>query len=139
MDDHSMNKVILVGRLGRDPEVNYTKDGTAIATLSLATSEKWKNKSGDRQEKTEWHRVVVFKGTAEFAKDYLRKGTMISVDGKLRTRQWEDKNGDKRYTTEVVARRVTILSSKEDSQQSPDIPFDEKKKEESDSDENIPF
>ena len=139
MDSYSMNKVILAGRLGRDPEVRYTESGTAVATLSLATSETWKSKSGEKKEKTEWHRIVVFGNTAEFAKEYLRKGAMLAVDGKLRTRKWEDKDGTTKYTTEVLARQLTPLSSQQ-KQAKPEetgIPYDDKKKEEGE--EEIPF
>ena len=140
MDSYSMNKVILVGRLGQDPEVRYTENGTAVANLSLATTQTWKSKSGEKKEKTEWHRIVVFGNTAEFAKEYLRKGTMLAVDGQLRTRKWEDRDGTTKYTTEVLARQLTPLSSRQTESKSkpeePDVPFDEKKEE---GEEDIPF
>jgi single-strand DNA-binding protein len=135
-----MNKVILVGRLGQDPEVRYTENGTAVANLSLATTQTWKSKSGEKKEKTEWHRIVVFGNTAEFAKEYLRKGTMLAVDGQLRTRKWEDRDGTTKYTTEVLARQLTPLSSRQTESkpkpEEPDVPFDEKKEED---EEDIPF
>jgi single-strand DNA-binding protein len=135
-----MNKVILVGRLGQDPEVRYTENGTAVANLSLATTQTWKSKSGEKKEKTEWHRIVVFGNTAEFAKEYLRKGTMLAVDGQLRTRKWEDRDGTTKYTTEVLARQLTPLSSRQTESkpepEEPDVPFDEKKEE---GEEDIPF
>lgn len=112
MEVYSMNKVILIGRLGRDPEVRYTNSGDAVANLSVATSESWKTKDGEKKEKTEWHRVVVFRNTAEFAKEYLNKGDLIALEGKLQTRQWEDKNGNKRYTTEIQARQLTPLGGR---------------------------
>lgn len=98
-----VNKVIIVGRLGQDPEVRYTPSGSAVANLSVATSETWKDKeSGQRQEKTEWHRVVMFGRIAEVAGEYLRKGAQVYLEGKLQTRKWQDREGVDRYTTEVV-------------------------------------
>lgn len=98
-----VNKVILVGNLGKDPEVRYTPDGKAIANITLATSESWKDKNtGQRQEKTEWHRVVFFGGVASVVGEYLRKGSKIYVEGKLQTRKWQDQSGQDKYTTEVV-------------------------------------
>jgi len=114
MESYSMNRVILIGRLGRDPEVRYTNSGDAVANLSLATSETWKDKNGERQERTEWHKIVVFRNRAEFAKEYLSKGRMLAIEGKLRTRDWEDKNGNKRYTTEILANTLTILDGRKD-------------------------
>ncbi|EIJ42430.1 single stranded DNA-binding protein [Beggiatoa alba B18LD] len=108
----SVNKVILVGRLGNDPEVRYSASGSAMANISLATSEQWKDKqSGQKQEKTEWHRVVFFERLAEIVGEYLRKGSLIYVEGKLQTRKWQDNNGQERYTTEIVAREMTMLGS----------------------------
>jgi len=103
----SVNKVILVGNLGRDPEIRSTQDGTRIATLNLATSETWRDRaSGERKERTEWHRVVIFsEGLAEIAEKYLRKGSKIYVEGQLQTRKWQDQQGQERYTTEVVLNR----------------------------------
>ena len=98
-----INKVILVGNLGKDPEVRYTPDGKAIANITLATSESWKDKNtGQRQEKTEWHRVVFFGGIASVVGEYLRKGSKVYVEGKLQTRKWQDQSGQDKYTTEVV-------------------------------------
>ena len=114
MESYSMNRVFLVGRLGRDPEVRYTNSGDAVANLSLATSETWKDKNGERQERTEWHRIVVFRNRAEFAKEYLSKGRMLAIEGKLRTRSWDDKSGNKRYTTEIVATTLTTLDGRKD-------------------------
>ena len=105
----SLNKVLLVGNLGRDAELRYTANGTAVATLNLATTETWKDKDGERQEKTEWHRIVVWGKTAEILSPYLMKGKQILVEGKLQTRQWEDKEGNKRYTTEIKSDRITLL------------------------------
>ena len=106
----SVNKVILVGNLGRDAELRYTPGGAAVATLNLATTEVWNDKQGQRQEKTEWHRVVLWGKQAETLQEYLVKGKQIYVEGRLQTRQWDDKDGNKRYTTEIKADRVTLLS-----------------------------
>ena len=106
----SVNKVILVGNLGRDAELRYTPGGSPIATLSLATTEVWNDKSGQKQEKTEWHRVVLWGKSAESLSEYLTKGKQIYVEGRLQTRQWDDKDGNKRYTTEIRGDRVVLLS-----------------------------
>jgi single-strand DNA-binding protein len=106
----SVNKVILVGNLGRDAELRYTPGGAPVATLSLATTEIWNDKAGQRQEKTEWHRVVLWGKTAESLNEYLMKGKQIYVEGKLQTREWTDKDGTKRYTTEIRGDRVVLLS-----------------------------
>jgi single-strand DNA-binding protein len=105
----SVNKVILVGNLGRDAELRYTPGGAAVATLNLATTEVWNDKQNQRQEKTEWHRIVVWGKPAESLQEYLTKGKQIYVEGRLQTRQWDDKDGNKRYTTEIKADRVTLL------------------------------
>ena len=108
-----VNKVILIGHLGRDPEVRYASDGKAIANISLATSESWKDKnSGQKQEKTEWHRVVFFGRLGEIVGEYLKKGSSVYVEGKLTTRKWQDKDGKDRYTTEIVAREMQMLGGK---------------------------
>ena len=105
----SVNKVILVGNLGRDAELRYTPGGAAVATLNLATTEVWNDKNQQRQEKTEWHRVVLWGKQAESLQEYLLKGKQIYVEGRLQTRQWDDKDGNKRYTTEIKADRITLL------------------------------
>jgi len=108
-----VNKVILIGNLGSDPEVRYTPNGSAVANVSLATSETWRDKqSGELQEKTEWHRVVFFNRLAEIVGQYLRKGSKIYVEGALRTRKWTDKAGTERYTTEIVAGEMHMLDNK---------------------------
>jgi single-strand DNA-binding protein len=104
-----VNKVILVGNLGRDAELRYTPGGAAVATLNLATTEVWNDKQGQKQEKTEWHRIVLWGKTAESLQEYLTKGKQIYVEGRLQTRQWDDKDGNKRYTTEIKADRITLL------------------------------
>ena len=105
----SVNKVILVGNLGRDAELRYTPGGAAVATISIATTEVWNDKGGQRQEKTEWHRIVLWGKTAESLNEYLTKGKQIYVEGRLQTRQWDDKGGNKRYTTEIRGDRVVLL------------------------------
>ncbi len=105
----SVNKVILVGNLGRDAELRYTPGGAAVATLNLATTEVWNDKQSQRQEKTEWHRIVVWGKQAESLQEYLTKGKQIYVEGRLQTRQWDDKDGNKKYTTEIKADRITLL------------------------------
>jgi single-strand DNA-binding protein len=105
----SVNKVILVGNLGRDAELRYTPGGAAVATLNLATTEVWNDKNQQRQEKTEWHRVILWGKQAESLQEYLTKGKQIYVEGRLQTRQWDDKDGNKRYTTEIKADRITLL------------------------------
>jgi single-strand DNA-binding protein len=111
----SVNKVILIGNLGRDPEVRYTPNGAAICNVSIATTRSWKNKeSGERQEETEWHRVVFYDRLAEIAGEYLKKGRSVYVEGRLKTRKWTDKDGAEKYTTEVIATDMTLLGSRTD-------------------------
>jgi single-strand DNA-binding protein len=105
----SVNKVIIVGRLGQNPEVRYTPSGAAVANFSVATSENWTDKSGQKQEKTEWHRIVVWGKTAENCGQYLAKGRQVYVEGRLQTRQWQDKDGQTKYTTEIQAQTVQFL------------------------------
>ena len=108
-----VNKVILIGNLGNDPEVRYTPSGSAVASASLATSETWKDKqTGELQDRTEWHRVVFFSRLAEIVGEYLHRGSKIYVEGVLRTRKWQDKNGQERYTTEIIANEMHMLDSK---------------------------
>ena len=115
----SVNKVIILGNLGQDPEIKYTADGTAIDNLSIATNETWKDKkTGEKQQKTEWHRVVAFKRLAEIMGEYLKKGSSVYIEGKIQTRKWDDKDGVTRYTTEIVARELQMLGSKGDDQKS---------------------
>lgn len=132
----SLNKVQLIGNLGRDAELKYLQSGAAVATINMATTEYWNDKAGQKQEKTEWHRVVIWGKTAEGLAEYLVKGKQIYVEGRLQTRQWDDKDGNKRYTTEIRGDRVILLgggkagsahpaSSEEPTGQMPDddIPF----------------
>ncbi len=108
----SVNKVILVGNLGRDPELRYTQGGQAVANFTLATNERWRDKDGNNQERTEWHRIVVWGKSAENCAQYLQKGRSAYVEGRLQTREWEDKEGNKRQTTEVVAQVVQFLGGR---------------------------
>ena len=113
MASKGINKVILIGNLGADPEVRYTQSGDAIANLSIATSETWKDKqTGQTQERTEWHRVVMFGRLAEITGEYLSKGRQVYIEGSLRTRKWQDQNGQDRYTTEIVAREMQMLGGR---------------------------
>ena len=108
----SVNKVILIGNLGRDPETRYMPDGGAITNISVATTDVWKDKQGEKQEKTEWHRVAFFGKLAEIAGEYLKKGSQVYVEGRLQTRKWQDKEGVDKYTTEIVADRMQMLGSR---------------------------
>ena len=107
-----INKVILVGRLGRDPEVRYTPNGVPVASFSIATSEEWKDKeTGEKRERTEWHRIEAWRRLAEICGDYLSKGKQVYIEGKLQTDAWEDRDGNKRYTTKIVAQNMQMLDS----------------------------
>ena len=108
----SVNKVILVGNLGRDPETRYSTGGEAVANISVATTDSWKDKSGEKQERTEWHRVAFFGKLAEIAGEYLKKGSQVYVEGRLQTRKWQDKDGQDKYTTEIIADRMQMLGSR---------------------------
>ncbi len=109
----SVNKVILIGNLGRDPETRYTADGAAVTNVSIATTRRYKDSSGQQQEETEWHRVAFFGRLAEIAGEYLRKGRPVYVEGRLRTRKWTDRDGNEKYTTEIVAENMQLLGSRE--------------------------
>lgn len=108
----SVNKVILIGNLGRDPETRYMPSGDAIVNLALATTDSWKDKNGEKQEKTEWHRVVIFGKLAEIAAEYLKKGSQVYFEGSLKTRKWTNKEGHEQYTTEIVADKMQMLGSR---------------------------
>ncbi|WP_026376621.1 single-stranded DNA-binding protein [Aestuariibacter salexigens] len=112
MASRGVNKVILVGNLGNDPEVRYMPNGNAVANLSLATSESWKDQQGQLQERTEWHRVTMYRRLAEVAGEYLKKGSQIYIEGKLQTRKWQDQNGQDRYTTEIIADQMQMLGGR---------------------------
>ena len=108
----SVNKVIVLGNLGADPELRYTNSGTAVASFRVATSERWNDKNGESQERTEWHRIVAWDKLGEICGKYLKKGRSVYVEGRLQTRAWEDKEGNKRYTTEIVARTMQMLGGR---------------------------
>ncbi len=109
-----INKVILIGRLGQDPEVRYTPDGTAVANFSIATSEEWKDKnSGEKKERTEWHKIVAWRRLGEICGEYLSKGRQVYIEGRIQTRSWDDKDGNKRYTTEIIATDVQFLGGRD--------------------------
>jgi len=108
----SLNKAMIIGRLGQDPEVRYTQSNTAFANMSVATSEKYKDRNGELQETTEWHRVVVWGRLAEICQEYLKKGSLVYFEGPIQTREWEDKDGQKRYTTEIKALNMQMLDSR---------------------------
>jgi len=112
-----INKVILIGRLGSDPEVRYTPSGVAVANFNIATSEEWKDKdSGEKKERTEWHRIVAWRRLGEICGEYLSKGKQVYIEGRLQTRDWEDRDGNKRYTTEIVATDVQFLGTRDSSE-----------------------
>jgi len=110
---NGLNKAILIGNLGRDPEVRYTPSGLAVANLNIATSETWTNKEGEKETRTEWHRIVAFGKLGEICGEYLAKGKQIYIEGRIQTRDWEDKDGVKRYTTEIVASQMIMLGSRD--------------------------
>ena len=114
MQKSSVNKVIIVGNLGQDPEARFTPQGTAVTNLSIATNESWKNQEGQIQDRTEWHRVVLYGKMAETASQYMKKGSMVYVEGRLRTKEWEDQNQNKRKTTEIMCDNFTMLGRKGD-------------------------
>lgn len=137
----SVNKVILVGRLGQDPEVRFTQGGTAVANLRIATDETWKDQSGERQQRTEWHRVVAWSKLADICGQYLRKGRLVYIEGRLQTRSWEDREGNKRYTTEVRADNMVMLGGRsEEGQAAPAAqPAAAASPDSGTSDDDIPF
>jgi single-strand DNA-binding protein len=112
----SVNKVIIVGSLGRDPEVRYMPNGEAVCNFSVATTESWKDKSGAKQERTEWHNIVMYRKLAEIAGEYLKKGRPVYLEGRLQTRKWQTKEGQDRYTTEIIADQMQMLGSNRDNQ-----------------------
>ena len=127
MASRGINKVILVGNLGKDPEVRYMPNGGAVANITLATSESWKDKqSGEQKEQTEWHRVVFYQRLAEIAGEYLKKGSKVYIEGKLRTRKWQDKDGQDKYMTEIIADEMQMLDSRGGAGSSNDSPKSEK-------------
>jgi single-strand DNA-binding protein len=119
-----VNKVMLLGRLGQDPEIKYLQDGSMVANIRIATDEQWKDKNGEKVQKTEWHRATAFKKLAEICGNYLNKGSLIFITGKLQTRSWDDKDGNKRYITEIIMQEMRMIGGKTESQKSSDdVPF----------------
>lgn len=135
----SVNKVILVGNLGRDAELRYSQAGAPVATLNLATTETWKDKAGQKQEKTEWHRIVVWGKTAESLSEYLKKGKQVYVEGRLQAREWEDKNGEKRFTTEVRSDRIVLLGGNAHDARTGGGQYEQAKGDSELADDDIPF
>lgn len=140
----SINKVILIGRLGKDPEVRSMSNGGEVVSFSLATSESWKDRDGNRQEKSEWHNVVIFnEGIGKIAKQYLRKGSQCYLEGQLQTRKWTDQNGNDKYTTEVVLQKfrgeLTLLDSKGDGRGEAKKPYDSGSSSWGDDSDSVPF
>ncbi len=135
-----VNKVILIGNLGKDPELRYTPSGVPVATFTLATTEEWRDKNtGEKQEHTEWHRIVAWRRLGEICGEYLHKGSKVYIEGKLRTRAWEDKDGNTRYTTEIVAQTLQILSPPDKEQIPEEISEPIPPEEPIDTEEDIPF
>ena len=118
----SLNKALLIGHLGKDPEIRYTADGSPVANFSLATNEVWTDKNGTRQERTEWHNIVAWSKLADLAKRYLTKGRQVYVEGRIRTREWDDREGNKRRTTEIVASALVLLGSRAEGQEAAAAP-----------------
>ena len=136
----SLNKVLLIGNLGRDPEVRYMTNGEAVANFSIATTESWKGKDGQKQERTEWHPIVMYRKLAEIAGQYLKKGSAVYIEGKLQTRKWQDKDGKDRYTTEIIADEMKMLGGGEKPQEKAEKTGRQQHYEKADfDDEAIPF
>ena len=134
MQKNSVNKVILVGNLGQDPEGRFTPQGTAVTNLSVATNESWKNPNGELQDRTEWHRVVMYGKMAETANEYMHKGQMVYIEGRLQTNEWEDQNQNKRKTTEIKCDNFTMLGRRGDTSTQT-----KNQTEETDQDDDLPF
>jgi single-strand DNA-binding protein len=139
-----VNKVILIGNLGKDPEVRTIEGGAKVASFSIATSEVFKNKDGSKNETTEWHNIVLWRGLAELAEKYLTKGNQVYIEGRIKTRQWEDKDGIKRYTTEIIGDNLTFLGGGKSNQNAGDAPAKESNSDNSpepiqEADDDLPF
>ena len=139
MQKNSLNKVILIGNLGQDPEARFTPQGTAVCNLSVATNESWKDQNGEMQDRTEWHRVVMYGRMAETATEYMKKGQMVYVEGRLHTREWEDQNQIKRRTTEIRCDNFTMLGKRSDSSAPPSANSDSSMKPDAGVDDDLPF
>ena len=131
-----VNKGILLGNLGKDPEVRYLDNGVAVANFSLATTENYKNKEGERVSQTEWHNIVLWRGLAEVAEKYLKKGASVYIEGKIKTRKWEDKEGNTRYNTEILADNMTMLGGKQSQENVASTPADDSSADKAD---DLPF
>jgi len=118
----SVNKAIIIGNLGQDPELKYMPSGDAVCNFTIATKDTWKDRDGNQQEKTEWHRIVAFRRVAEICGEYLKKGKQVYIEGKIQTRSWEDKDGVKRYSTEIVADRMQMLGRRDEEPESAPAP-----------------
>lgn len=134
-----VNKVILIGRLGADPEIRYTPSGAEVATFRMATSETWTNKSGEKEERTEWHRIVAWRGLAKICGEFLSKGKLVYIEGRLRTRSWEDRDGNKRTTTEIEATEMKMLGGVGEASRKPKEPEAESAPPAAKEEEDIPF
>ncbi len=134
-----VNKVILIGRLGADPEIRYTPSGAEVATFRMATSETWTNKSGEKEERTEWHRIVAWRGLAKICGEFLSKGKLVYIEGRLRTRSWEDRDGNKRTTTEIEATEMKMLGGMGEASRKPKEPEAESAPPAAKEEEDIPF
>lgn len=134
-----VNKVILIGRLGADPEIRYTPSGAEVATFRMATSESWTNKSGEKEERTEWHRIVAWRGLAKICGEFLSKGKLVYIEGRLRTRSWEDRDGNKRTTTEIEATDMKMLGGVGEASRKPKEPEAESAPPAAKEEEDIPF
>jgi len=130
---NGLNKALLIGNLGKDPETTYTQSGLAVCNFSIATAESWTDKDGTKQTKTEWHRIVAFGKLAGIVGEWLKKGKQVYIEGRIQTRSWDDKEGVKRYTTEIVANQMLMLGSRDESQRSAPAPDPE------DDDSDVPF
>ena len=139
MQKNSLNKVILIGNLGQDPEARFTPQGTAVTNLSVATNEAWKDQGGELQERTEWHKIVLYGRMAETASEYMKKGQMVYVEGRLHTREWEDQNQVKRRTTEIRCDNFTMLGKRSDSSGSSQEKSTETQKPDTSEDDDLPF
>lgn len=138
-----INKVILVGNLGKDPEVRHLENGASVANFPLATTESYKDKNGNRQEQTEWHNIVLWRGLAQIAEQYLKKGSQVYIEGKIRSRSWQDKEGNTRYTTEIVGDNMTMLGGRSDNNTSKTVESNKtspvENNNEDDSKDDLPF
>ncbi|RKY89282.1 single-stranded DNA-binding protein [candidate division KSB1 bacterium] len=139
MASRGINKAILIGYIGTDPDIKYTPTGDAVVNFNLATSEAWRDKDGNLQEKTEWHRIVAWRKLAEFSNEWLKKGMQVYVEGKIRTRTWDDKNGIRRYTTEIFANSIQMLGRKPESEEEMPPPPPEDKQDIAKGEDDLPF